>query len=131
MPESFSAERRRLMRFLGAKGVLTPASECSMGMVNKANELAERHGWFLTRQLDADMRSRTTVRDIIDDFRGERLDYWVTGYGTGGTLKGVGRCSRRNAAGILSAAASPVALAVPARISAPLLLCKPRRLTVP
>jgi cysteine synthase A len=95
MPESFIAERRRMMRFLGAKGVLTPASERSMGMVNKANELAERHGWFLPRQLEseanADMRSRTTVRDIIDDFRGERLDYWVTGYGTGGTLKGVGR----------------------------------------
>ena len=95
MPESFSVERRRLMRFLGAKVVLTPASERSMGMVNKANELAERHGWFLTRQFEneanADMHSRTTAREIINDFDGDRLDYWVTGYGTGGTLKGVAR----------------------------------------
>ncbi len=95
MPESFSVERRRLIRFLGAKGVLTPASERSMGMVNMANKLAERRGWFLTRQLEieanADMRSLTTVPDIIDDFQGERLDYWLTRYGMGGTLKGVGR----------------------------------------
>jgi len=95
MPESFSIERRRLMRFLGAKVVLTPAAERSMGMVSKANELAARHGWFLTRQFEneanADMHSRTTAREIIDDFQGDRLDYWVTGYGTGGTLKGVAR----------------------------------------
>jgi cysteine synthase len=95
MPESFSVERRRLMRFLGAKVVLTPAAERSMGMVNKANELAARHGWFLTRQFEneanADMHSRTTAREIINDFQGEKLDYWVTGYGTGGTLKGVAR----------------------------------------
>ena len=95
MPENFSIERRRLMRFLGAKVVLTPAAERSMGMVSKANELAARHGWFLTRQFEneanADMHSRTTAREIIDDFQGDRLDYWVTGYGTGGTLKGVAR----------------------------------------
>ncbi len=95
MPESFSIERRRLMRFLGAKVVLTPAADRSMGMVKKANELAARHDWFLTRQFEneanADMHSRTTAREIIDDFAGERLDYWVTGYGTGGTLKGVAR----------------------------------------
>ena len=95
MAETFSIERRRLMRFLGAKVVLTPAAERGMGMVTKANELAAAHGWFLTRQFEneanPDMHSRTTAREIIDDFAGERLDYWVTGFGTGGTLKGVAR----------------------------------------
>lgn len=95
MAESFSVERRKLMRFLGAKVLLTPASERGTGMVAKAVELAKEHGWFLTRQFEneanPDMHSRTTAREIIDDFAGERLDYWVTGYGTGGTLKGVGR----------------------------------------
>jgi len=95
MAETFSVERRKLMRFLGAKVVLTPAAERGMGMVKKANELAAAHGWFLTRQFEneanADMHSRTTAREIIADFAGERLDYWVTGFGTGGTLKGVSR----------------------------------------
>jgi cysteine synthase A len=95
MAESFSIERRRLMRFLGAKVVLTPASEKGTGMVNKAAELAEAHGWFLTRQFEneanPDMHTRTTAREIIDDFAGGPLDYWVTGYGTGGTLKGVAK----------------------------------------
>lgn len=95
MAESFSVERRRLMRFLGAKVVLTPAAEKGTGMVAKANELAAAHGWFLTRQFEneanADVHTRTTAREIIDDFEGERLDYWVTGFGTGGTLKGVAR----------------------------------------
>jgi cysteine synthase len=95
MTETFSVERRRLMRFLGAKVVLTPAALRGMGMVIKANELARTHGWFLTRQFEneanPDMHSRTTAREIIADFAGERLDYWVTGYGTGGTLKGVAR----------------------------------------
>jgi cysteine synthase A len=95
MAETFSVERRRLMRFLGAKVVLTPAAERGMGMVKKAVELAETHGWFLTRQFEneanADMHSRTTAREIIADFAGEPLDYWVTGFGTGGTLKGVAR----------------------------------------
>jgi cysteine synthase A len=95
MVETFSVERRKLMRFLGAKVVLTPAAERGMGMVRKAVELAETHGWFLTRQFEneanADMHSRTTAREIIDDFAGARLDYWVTGFGTGGTLKGVAR----------------------------------------
>jgi cysteine synthase len=83
------------MRFLGAKVVLTPAAERGLGMVNKAIELAEAHNWFLTRQFEneanADMHSRTTAREIIADFEGEPLDYWVTGFGTGGTLKGVAR----------------------------------------
>ena len=95
MAETFSVERRRLMRFLGAKVVITPAAERGMGMVKKAVELAETHGWFLTRQFEneanADMHSRTTAREILADFEGERLDYWVTGFGTGGTLKGVSR----------------------------------------
>ena len=95
MAESFSVERRKLMRFLGAKVILTPATEKGTGMVAKAKELAAANGWFLTRQFEneanADMHSRTTAREIIDDFEGEKLDYWVTGYGTGGTLKGVAR----------------------------------------
>src|SRR3954453_19998810 len=95
MPETFSVERRRLMRFLGAKVVLTPAADRGMGMVNKAVELAEKNGWFMTRQFEneanPDMHSRTTAREIVNDFKGEKLDYWVTGFGTGGTLKGVAR----------------------------------------
>lgn len=95
MAESFSIERRRLMRFLGAKVVLTPPPLGATGMVKMARELAEKNGWFLTRQFEneanADMHSRTTAREIVDDFAGQRLDYWVTGFGTGGTLKGVGR----------------------------------------
>jgi cysteine synthase len=95
MVETFSVERRKLMRFLGAKVVLTPAAERGVGMVRKAVELAETHGWFLTRQFEneanPDIHSRTTAQEILEDFRGERLDYWVTGFGTGGTLKGVGR----------------------------------------
>jgi cysteine synthase A len=95
MAETFSVERRRLMRFLGAKVVLTPAAQRGMGMVAKAVELANTHGWFLTRQFEneanPDVHSRTTAREILDDFQGEKLDYWVTGYGTGGTLKGVAR----------------------------------------
>jgi len=95
MAESFSIERRKLMRFLGAKVVLTAPAEGATGMVNKTVALAKKNGWFYTRQFEneanADYHSRTTAREIIDDFAGERLDYWVTGFGTGGTLKGVGR----------------------------------------
>ena len=98
MAESFSVERRRLMRFLGAKVVLTPAALRATGMVAKTIELAKTHGWFYTRQFEneanPDMHSRTTAREIVDDFAGQRLDYWVTGYGTGGTLKGVARVLR-------------------------------------
>ncbi len=95
MAESFSIERRRLMRFLGAKVILTPAPEGATGMVRKTIALAKANGWFYTRQFEneanADYHSRTTAKEIIADFAGERLDYWVTGFGTGGTLKGVGR----------------------------------------
>jgi len=95
MAENFSVERRRMMRFLGAKVVLTPAALRGTGMLAKATELAQTHGWFLCRQFDneanADMHSRTTAPEILRAFAGERLDYWVTGCGTGGTLKGVAR----------------------------------------
>lgn len=95
MAESFSVERRKLMRFLGAKVILTPAAQKGTGMVNKALELAEEHGWFLTRQFEneanADMHYRTTGQEIITAFADQKLDYWVTGYGTGGTLKGVAK----------------------------------------
>ena len=95
MAESFSIERRKLMRFLGAKVILTPAPEGATGMVRKTVELAKKNKWFYTRQFEneanADYHSKTTAREIIADFAGERLDYWVTGFGTGGTLKGVGR----------------------------------------
>jgi cysteine synthase len=87
------------MRFLGAKVVITPAAERAVGMIKKTIELAETHGWFMTRQFEneanPDMHSRTTAREIIDDFADERLDYWVTGYGTGGTLKGVARVLKK------------------------------------
>ncbi len=99
MAENFSIERRKLMRFLGAKVVLTPATDRGTGMLAKAVELAESHGWFLCRQFEneanADMHSRTTAPEILADFEGERLDYWVTGFGTGGTLKGVARVLKK------------------------------------
>ncbi|HEY3790966.1 MAG TPA: pyridoxal-phosphate dependent enzyme [Bradyrhizobium sp.] len=83
------------MRFLGAKVIVTPAAERGMGMVNKAIELAKAHGWFMTRQFEneanPEIHARTTAREILEDFSGQRLDYWVTGYGTGGTLNGVSR----------------------------------------
>ena len=95
MAESFSVERRRLMRFLGAKVVITPAAERAVGMIRKMEELAAKNGWFMTRQFEneanADYHSKTTAREILRDFEGQRLDYWVTGFGTGGTLKGVAR----------------------------------------
>ncbi len=95
MAENFSIERRRMMRFLGAKVVLTPAAQKGSGMLAKSVELAQANGWFLCRQFEneanADMHSRTTAEEILAAFDGERLDYWVTGTGTGGTLKGVAR----------------------------------------
>ena len=95
MAESFSVERRKLMRFMGAKVVLTPAALKGSGMVQKAKELADKNDWFLTRQFEnesnANMHSKTTAPEILAAFEGKKLDYWVTGYGTGGTLKGVAR----------------------------------------
>ena len=99
MAESFSIERRRLMRFLGAQVVLTPRELKGFGMYEKARELAATHGWFLAHQFEseanADIHEATTGREILADFDGARLDYFVTGYGTGGTIAGVGRALRR------------------------------------
>lgn len=95
MADSFSVERRQVMRGLGAKVILTPAAERGTGMVRKAEELAEKHGWFLARQFEnpanPEYHANTTGPEILRDFAGERLDYWVTGYGTGGTMTGAGR----------------------------------------
>ncbi len=98
MAESFSIERRKLMRFLGAKVVLTPKELKGFGMYQKAVELAKEHGWFLAHQFEtpdnALIHANTTAREILADFDGERLDYFVSGYGTGGTVAGVGRVLR-------------------------------------
>lgn len=98
MAESFSIERRRLMRMLGAKVVLTPKAEKGFGMYKKAEELAEANGWFLAHQFEtrdnADIHAATTAQEILGDFEGEALDYVVTGYGTGGTVTGLGRVLR-------------------------------------
>ena len=95
MADSFSIERRKLMRFLGAKVILTPAAERGTGMVKRAEELAAKHDWFLARQFEnpanPDYHASTTGPEILIDFAGRRLDYWVTGYGTGGTMSGAGR----------------------------------------
>jgi len=111
MSESFSVERRKMLRFLGARVVLTPASEKGSGMLKKAIELAETHGWYLTRQFEneanADVHTRTTAREILADFAGERLHYFVTGFGTGGTLLGVGRALRKASPGTKIIAAEP------------------------
>jgi cysteine synthase A len=99
MAENFSIERRRLMRFLGAKVVLTPAARMGSGMLAKAQELAQEHGWFLCRQFtndaNADIHSQTTAQEILRDFRDIPLDYFVTGFGTGGTLKGIARVLKK------------------------------------
>jgi cysteine synthase len=99
MADSFSVERRKLMRMLGVKVILTPRAQKAFGMYQKAVELAETHGWFLARQFEteanADIHESTTAREIINDFAGKRLDFFVTGYGTGGTLAGVARVLRR------------------------------------
>ncbi len=99
MAESFSVERRKLMRYLGAQVILTPAKEKGTGMVKKAVELAEKHGWYFTQQFEnpanPEVHERTTAREILADFDGESLDYWVTGFGTGGTLQGVARVLRK------------------------------------
>ena len=99
MPETFSVERRKLMRFLGARVVLTPAALRATGMVEKTKELAAAHGWFFARQFENPanpaIHEATTAQEILEDFRDIPLDYWVTGYGTGGTLQGVGRVLAR------------------------------------
>ncbi len=99
MVETFSVERRKLMRMLGAKVVLTPKEEKGFGMLRKAVELSEEHGWFLASQFEteanADIHENTTAQEILKDFEGKRLDYIVTGYGTGGTMTGLGRVLKK------------------------------------
>lgn len=99
MVETFSVERRKLMRYLGAKVVLTPKEEKGTGMVRKAKELADKNGWFLASQFEtaanADIHEATTGREILADFSDRQLDYWVTGFGTGGTVTGVARVLRK------------------------------------
>ena len=100
MAENFSIERRRMIRFLGAKVILTPASDMGTGMIAKVNELVEAHGWWQPSQFDnpanAEMHERTTAVEILDDFAEIGLDYWVTGFGTSGTLAGVSRVLKQN-----------------------------------
>ncbi len=111
MAESFSLERRKLLRFLGAKVVLTPAAEKGTGMLRKAVELAEQHGWFLCRQFEneanAEAHERTTAQEILADFGDDRLHAFVSGFGTGGTLLGVARGLKAADAGIRVVAAEP------------------------
>jgi cysteine synthase A len=111
MVETFSIERRKVMRALGAKVILTPAAERGSGMVARAAELAEQHGWFMAQQFqnsaNPDYHASTTGPEILQDFAGERLDYWVTGWGTGGTLSGAGRTLKAARPDIQIVAAEP------------------------
>jgi cysteine synthase A len=111
MAESFSVERRKLMRILGAKVVITPAAERGSGMVRKAEELARKHGWFLARQFDnpanPEYHRHTTGPEILRDFAGQRLDVWVTGWGTGGTLTGAGQVLKAGRPDLKIIAAEP------------------------
>ncbi len=111
MAESFSVERRKLMRMLGARVVLTPAAEKGTGMVRKAEELAKKHGWFLPDQFEnpanPEYHRHTTGPEILRDFAGQRLDVWVTGWGTGGTLTGAGQVLKAGRPDIRIVAAEP------------------------
>jgi cysteine synthase A len=112
MSDSFSIERRKLMRAYGARVILTPAAERARGMVRKAEELAKRHGWFLTRQFDNEANPawhrNTTGPEILRDFAGQRLDYFVSGWGTGGTLTGAGEMLKRARPDLKVIATEPV-----------------------
>jgi len=116
MADSFSIERRKIMRGLGAKVILTPAAERGSGMVRKAEELAEQHGWFLARQFEnpanPEYHAATTGPEILQDFAGRRLDYWVTGYGTGGTMTGAGRVIKAARPDVTIVATEPEAAAL-------------------
>ena len=111
MVETFSVERRKIMRMLGAKVILTPAAERGTGMVRKAEELAQKNGWFLTRQFDnpanPEYHRNTTGPEILSDFAGRRLDFWVTGWGTGGTLTGAGEILKKARPDITIVATEP------------------------
>ena len=112
MSDSFSIERRKLMRAYGARVILTPAAERGRGMVRKAEELAARHGWFLTRQFENEANPawhrNTTGPEILRDFAGQRLDYFVSGWGTGGTLTGAGEMLKRARPDLKVIATEPV-----------------------
>jgi cysteine synthase len=116
MAETFSVERRKVMRMLGAKVVLTPAAERGSGMVRKAKELADKHGWFLARQFEnqanPDYHRNTTGPEILSDFAGKRLDFWVTGWGTGGTLTGAGEILKKARPDIKIIASEPAGAAL-------------------
>jgi cysteine synthase A len=111
MVETFSIERRKVMRALGAKVILTPAAERGSGMVRKAAELAQKNGWFLARQFEnpanPEYHRNTTGPEILSDFAGRRLDFWVTGWGTGGTLSGAGDMLKKARPGIRVIATEP------------------------
>lgn len=111
MAENFSVERRKLLRFLGAKVVLTPASEKGTGMLKKAQELAEKFGFYLSKQFEneenANIHTKTTAQEIIEDFKGKKLDYWVSGFGTGGTLLGTSKGLKNHDATIKVIAVEP------------------------
>lgn len=111
MAESFSIERRKIMRMLGAKVILTPAAERGSGMVRKAQELAQKHGWFLASQFEnqanPEYHRNTTGPEILSDFAGKRLDFWVTGWGTGGTLTGAGEMIKKARPDVKVIAAEP------------------------
>jgi cysteine synthase A len=111
MAENFSIERRKLLRFLGARVILTPAAAKGSGMLAAAKQLAERNGWFLCRQFESEanteVHSRTTAVEILEAFGNDGLDYWVSGFGTGGTLKGVARVLRRRSPGTRIIACEP------------------------
>ena len=116
MADSFSIERRKIMRGMGAKVILTPAAERGTGMVKKAAELAEKHGWFLARQFENEanpaFHRNTTGPEILKDFAGRRLDYWVSGYGTGGTMTGAGEILKAARPDIKVVATEPASAAL-------------------
>src|SRR6187549_1060492 len=116
MVETFSMERRKIMRMLGAKVILTPAAERGSGMVKKAEELAKKNGWFLARQFENEANPayhrNTTGPEILIDFAGKRLDWFVTGYGTGGTLTGAGDMLRLARPGVRIVVSEPAGAAL-------------------
>jgi len=116
MTETFSVERRKIMRGLGAKVILTPAAERGTGMVRRAEEIAEKYGWFLARQFEnpanPEYHANTTGPEILRDFAGKRLDYWVTGYGTGGTMTGAGKTIKAARPDITIVATEPAGAAL-------------------
>jgi cysteine synthase A len=116
MAESFSVERRKIMKALGAKVILTPAAERATGMVRKAEELARKYGWVLARQFEnpanPEYHRKTTGPEILKDFEGRRLDYWVSGYGTGGTITGAGEVIKAARPDITIVATEPAGAAM-------------------